>query len=199
MFITFDNAESVGDPLAGSAMAKAVDESLGDGDIQVDFPDINVDTERGAAVLENVGADDSRPAGNYAPFMADGDFSKDEYLAAVGSKLIIGDTDHSGNVVASSDGNFHPIDFDISGRDLQQINDRTGGRLFDGMENEASQYTELYDFDINDGDLRRVTTQLAQQVDMGTLESRLSSSEAISSEERKTVIDNVTALRQGDI
>lgn len=200
MFVTLENDASAGDPVEGTAIANELNRSLSDDAQQnVKFPDMNADGERNAAVLEAVGADDSRAAGQYAPFNTDAEFSKDDYLSSMAAKLLIGDRDMSGNIMASSDGNFHPIDFDLAGSDINDMAKRSDGSVFDKYGTRANNLTALYDFDVSSDDLRQATTELANQVDVDSLESNLKSNPNILKRQRQTIVSNVKAIQDGEL
>jgi hypothetical protein len=207
MFVTFDSPDAESYPLEGAEIANSLAESLPeDRREQVGFPTIYTDHKRGASVLEDVGADDSRSAGTYMNY--DVDFEKDDYLAAVGAKILAGDNDISGNIVTSSETTFHPIDFDAAGRDIARIDERKAESdglysdadgLFDQLETQTSRTMALYDFDIEDGDLRSATQELAETVDTDTLEANLKQIETLSISDRDTILENIQRVKDGDI
>lgn len=210
MFVTLANSSVVGDPIQSGEIANSFNDSLPEEtQDQVGFPDINVDREREASVLEAVGADDSQAVFSYDPSGVEAEFEKDSYLSAVAAKMIVGDTDIGGNIVTSSDGDFHPIDYDLAGSDLERQNERARDEeaglfgnydsVWEKVENKASSTTQRFAFEIEDGDVREKAIEIAQEVDVGSLEENLSESSDITRTKRENVLKNVRQLRGGEI
>lgn len=207
MFVTFDSPDAASYPVEGAEVVNSLAESLPDDRReQAGFPTIYADHERGASVLEDVGADDSRAVGSYMNYNVD--FDKDEYLTAVGVKVLAGDTDISGNIVTSSETSFHPIDFDAAGRDLARIDERKAEAdglyaeadgLFDQLETQTNRTMALYDFDIEGGDIRTATQELAESVDTDTFESNLKEIDSLSISGRETILENIRRIKDGEI
>lgn len=210
IYITFANDESTGNPLLSTQVASGLHTALSeDAKQRVGFPDLNVDTERGAAVLGNAGADDSNSASAFDNEASEADFEKQDYLNAVAAKVLIGDTDVGENIIASSQGNFHPVDYDDGGTNLagqdQMIAENDGLYTeFDGVYDRVHstlQYSVLdYGFEINKSDIRDATESLADEVDIDKFESELTEAESyVPSAATDNMIDNIETVRQGEI
>jgi len=208
MYVTFDTAATVGNPLESARLAKAFDEALPPRTSNaIGFPDIHVDEERGASALESVGAYDAEPVTYYdIPPSASG-FREEDYLSAIAGKVLLGDTDLGGNIVTSSDGRFHPIDFDLAGNSLEEEESqiRNGSGLFADMdsvwekaESRAGHALRSGDFDIDSEDIREHTQEIASQIDVDELEASLDADDGLSDEKAKTLVENVRWAQKGD-
>lgn len=207
MFVTLDNSSVAGAPIESGEMIRSLESSLSpDAQEQIGFPDIHIDREREGSVLEGVGANDSAAVSAYSP--GDVDFDKDDYISAVSGKLLIGDIDIGGNVVTSSDGEFHPIDYDIAGKDLEYRDEKARqssglygdcDSLWEKMDQRAQNLTDSYDFNIEDGDVKAKVYELAEEVDLDAFETSLAESPSISDRKRNNVVNNIKLIQEGDI
>lgn len=209
MYVTLDSPAAAGNPTESGAIVGAVSRSIsGDGDaVTPDYPTVGVDEEREAVVLESVGAEDSTAVSRYR---ASGEgHTKDGYAGAIAGKLMVGDTDLGGNVVTSSDGDFHPIDFDLAGSDLERkdesiresdgVLDGEYDGLWDKVNDKANSRTRNFGFEYEQGEIRDQVRSVAESVDVDALERSLSENSNVSERRRDNVIENVRALREGRI
>jgi hypothetical protein len=210
MYVTMDNKEVVGNPLLTTSVAKGLNESLSEeGQQRAGFPDIHVDTEREAAILGAAGAEDSESASAFDNESADVEFSKENYCDALAAKLLMGDTDMGQNVVASSQGDFHPIDYDMGGANLKDKhemiaqNDRLYAQsdgIYDKVQRTTQFSTRDYDFEVNASDVREATERLASEVDVESFETHLRETDVyIPSETIDDMVDNIETAREGEI
>jgi|APHM01.1.fsa_nt_gi hypothetical protein len=212
LYVTLDTGETAGNTMESAAIVDEVSSSLetsaADTDVATpSFPDVTVDEEREASVMESAGAEDASPVSRYR--QGGEDHSAADYRAAVAGKVLIADTDIGGNVVTSSDGDFHPIDFDLAGGDLARKDDRiadaTSGinenydSIWDKVAHRATTNTRSFDYDYDSAEMGSHTRSLARAVDTEALERRLTDNANISRRQAENVIDNVRALKRGDL
>jgi hypothetical protein len=207
-YVTLASRSAAGDPVESGAVVGEVSAAFAESETSVAapaFPAVGVDQQREAVVLESVGAADSTAVSRY---QASGEgHEKADYAAAIGGKLIVGDTDLGGNVVTSSDGGFHPIDFDLAGGDLAAKDERIAeddgvlngeyDGLWDKVTSKANARTRNFAFEYEDGEIRDHVRSLAGEVDVDALDRRLSEHPNVSRRSRENVIENVRALREG--
>ncbi len=211
LYVTLDTAEAAGNPLQSAAIVDEVSGAVGGADdpdaATPSFPDVAVDEAREASVMESAGAEDVSPVGRYR--QGGDDHRPEDYRAAVAGKILVGDTDLGGNVVTSSDGEFHPIDFDLAGGDLARKDERVANAdtgldesydgLWDKVASRATSNARHFDYDYDSDGVASHTRSLAESVDPDALERGLTDNPNLSRRRRETVIDNVRALRRGDL
>lgn len=210
MFVTLDNSTVMGRPITTTELVNSFRESLPeDTREQVGIPDIAIDREREAVIAESAGADDSSSTNKYRPGTVEAEFDKDDYLSAVAAKAILGDTDIGGNIVASSQGDFHPIDYDLAGSDLksedESIRQDSDGfnadedSVWENIQTKASRSVRRFDFDVEEDEIQAKTRELAENVDLDQFEQNLEESRNIRTRAKENVLRNVRNLRQGEI
>ncbi|ERJ07417.1 hypothetical protein HLRTI_000459 [Halorhabdus tiamatea SARL4B] len=202
MYVTLRNSSVMGQPMENGQIVNSFQNALSD-DVQEDLniPDVNVDEKREGVVVEDVGAADSASVTNFTGSTDDADFTKEGYAKAVASKLVLGDGDIRENIVTSSDGEFHPIDYDLAGSSLskrdQKARDRHDKSIWEKAA--AQTATHRFDFDIQPEDIRQEAEDIASAVDTGRLEEELESSAHIKDRPADNVLENVSALKNGEI
>jgi len=211
VYVTLDTSQTAGDTLESAAIVDEVSDAIGEADDpdaeRPSFPEVAVDEAREASVMESVGAADAGPVSRYRG--GGDDHSAADYRAAIAGKVLVGDTDLGGNVVTSSDGEFHPIDFDLAGADLARKDDRVADAdtgineshdgLWDKVTHRANTNTRYFDYEFDRDEVRDHTRSLAASIDPDALEQRLTDNPNLSRRVSETVTDNVRALRRGEL
>jgi hypothetical protein len=208
MYLTFYDQSVAGNPVRAGGIYDSVQTALSDEMLdKANMPDFNVDMERKALVIEGVG-EGGKPFGRY--FRSDdvSGFDKDNLLHAYSMKLLAGDTDTSGNILATPGEGFSPIDFDAAGSDLETRDDYIADDdgydaehdgIIDKKETLLIEKTEYFDFEVSEGDLRDTVQQMADDVDIDTLEDELVDAPGVSFNYRANIPDNIRTLRNDEL
>lgn len=211
LYVTLDTSQTAGDTLESAAVVDEVSDAIGEAGepeaARPSFPAVAVDEAREASVMESVGAADAGPVSRYRG--GGDDHSAADYRAAIAGKVLVGDTDLGGNVVTSSDGQFHPIDFDLAGADLARKDERVADAdtgineshdgLWDKVTHRANTNTRYFDYEYDRDEVTAHTRALAASIDPDALAERLADTPNVSRRVGETVTDNVRALRRGEL
>lgn len=211
MFITRDVADAIGNVPGSNSTVKTVVEEIGDEQVQSLMPEINIDDEREAVVLEDVGGEDSKSVQGWLfdnrGKADDVDWDKESYVTAAATKILVGDTDLSGNIVTSSEGKFHPIDFDLAGKDLERSSERIADKdsginaEYDGVVDKATaridRQTKQLPFDVDERVLDERVEELANTINTDELEERLETDTNITRRKKESTMKNIKKLQDG--
>lgn len=199
--------------LEGPAVVGAIDEALSaDASEAIGYPDVYVDEARNAVVMEDVGGENSDATVAFGPddvaSIGEERFRKRDYVDAIAGKVLAGDDDIMANVVTSSDGEFHPIDFDMAGGELEaersgaaaDVDDLYGDAdgFWEKTADHANRNVGAFPFEVEAAELRERTEELADEVDLERLEAALADDPTVSEEVAATVVENVRTLRGGE-